>query len=244
MNHKANVMMLAYNKFYLCKEALELFEKQNKGFPVVKKLLLDPGYPLETEDNSLKLSMLAAEYGWQYAKIENISVADNWNQAIKLMDLKEDDIILGMDPDGRPQEDGWLAAMMDVFDHSPECITVQFSQPGVEQQQHGQTVVKFGNTEVYNYPRLIAWSLGSFSVKWLNRIGGMGQQAAKYGYTEHHIMDHAGKLGAKFYILKGFHDHHLKAPDDLYTQWKLESAQKKINSDFADWLKINGHTGK
>jgi hypothetical protein len=255
--HKMNVVCSAFNRFDLVKEAIELFEEQNKGAKIEKKILLDPGYPLAKQPmHSQSLMAVADKFNWQYMKtITNEGVHGNWNKAMREMNLGDKDVLFTLDPDERPQEPGYLNAMIDVFNHAPEAITVQLSQCKVKIEKLGQVERKIGETWVLDYPRLIAWPMGAYSIKWINRIGGFGQHCRLYGYCEHSTMDRGGMMGAKFYMLRDHTDIHIDPTDQFYldykkkmnrpdmdqdplfVQWKIESAAKTTCADFSEWLK-------
>lgn len=90
-------------------------------------LIVDLGFPLERGDeipeditgsklrNSEALKALAAEYGSDYVKMQNIGVSQNWTQVYKHLKPEKDDILIGTDPDEHPMKKGWVKAMGDVM---------------------------------------------------------------------------------------------------------------------------------
>lgn len=240
MSHKLHVMCLAHNTAEMVEEAIRVTGKTLNGFAPASKTIVDCHWPLEQSQlQTQMLSHIAAKHGWQFVRpLKNRGVAGNWNWIISELGLGTGDVLYGADPDGRPQETGWAEAMLDVFNNAPECYTVQFNRPEIYANKAlGAREKEINGRWVLDYPQLISWSLGAFSIEWLNKIGGFTQDSAQYGYCEHSISRHAALLAGRFYMLRDFYDHHLASPSPLYQEWKLASAQKKTESDFGSWVK-------
>lgn len=230
---RLHLMCLAYNQAELVEEAISLCEAQRGGYPAFSKTLYNPRYPLAKEpEHSMRLIACAMNHGWEYVEIENGGVAQNWAQAIAYKKLTAGDVLVGIDPDERPQEFGWVPALMDVFNNAPECYYVGLNQEGIQ----GGTVKEIGTTKVLDYPHLIAWPIGGFDIGWLNKIGGIQQDHAVYGYIEHNVSRRASAMGGRFYMLRDFYDLHLQSTDAKYQEWKSACAAHKTKLTLDGWL--------
>lgn len=240
MKH-AHAMCLAFNSIGYVSKAMELFEEQHKEAEIASRTLVDCHYPLAPfPDHSLDLVKLAALHGWNYVRPkENRGCHGNWSWVVKELGLGDGDVLVGVDPDARPQQAGWVTAMMKVFDAAPEAYTVQLNRKGIYdlKSSHPFNEIQIGETEVLDYKCLISWSVGGFDCGWVNRLGGMKADSVFYGYIEHAMQRNADPYGGKFYILRDFYDEHLPAADQLYQDWKLESACRRTEKSLADWLK-------
>ncbi len=236
-----HVHCLAFNDFPMVKRAIEQFESQKGNYPIKTKLLVDQQWPCRTVDEDTQsgwLMQLAFLHGWRYVKPFKNRGVGTWNWVIQELELGEDDVLHGCDPDGNPQQPGYLDAMMDVFNNAPECYTVQLNRKEGEYLVFPKTELTKGATTVLDFNRPVAWSLGAFSVSWLKRIGGFLQFHPQYGFCEIAIIDKAKPLGGKFYILKDFYDEHLKSTNEPYIKWKRACADNATQLDFATWLQF------
>lgn len=235
-------MCLGFNRVDLITEAITQFNYQQGIYPVERKVLFDPSYPAQNmpqEAHADALKWVANEYGWEYIKIKNINVSENWKQAIQIMGLKEGDVLYGCDPDERPKSPRYLDAIMDIFNWSPEAYYVGMCEPGVAESCN-HFVRHFGSTYALDFHSLVAWPVGAFDVGWMKKIDGPKMLANQYGYIEHGTSNAAMRFGGKFYMLRDFISIHLKDSDAKYTQWKLESAHRATSIPFEEWLKKQG----
>lgn len=238
---RLHAMMLGFNTLGMIEDAIKCFEANDEDRRPLTKTLVDAHYPektpAEAAARTAALAILAGQFGWNLVRpSKNRGVATNWNWVIGELDLVDGDVLFGMDPDGRPQEKGYLTAIMDIFDNAPEAFTVQLNRPCVYAQKRPHFERKIGQTMALDYHELVAWSLGAFDCGWIRKIGGMKQGHPLYGYTEHATAAACEDKGGKWYIARDFYDVHLKAEDPLYTEWKLQCAQHRTALQFADWL--------
>ncbi len=227
--------MLGFHPLATIRQALNHFDSLSNKYEIASKTFVDARYP--GNDPSI-LNEWASMHGWNYVRpSQNRGVAENWSWVMRELDLKEGDVLFGMDPDGRPQQNGYLDAIMDVFNACPEVYTVQLNRPCVYAQNRPRFERQVGNgTWIIDYHQLVAWSLGAFDCGWLRKIGGLKQRHPIYGYTEHATDDALGPLGGKWVITKDFYDVHLKSTDHNYTDWKMECAHNRTRLPFEQWL--------
>lgn len=241
---RLHAMCLAYNTYEMVKRAIVQFEEQAPKYSIASRTLVDQRYPNDGDinTNAENIIGLAEKHGWNYVRpAKNTGAHGGWNWTIRELGLGQDDVLMGVDPDGNPQQPKYLDAIMDVFNNAPECFTVQLNRPCVYAQGLPRTSRLIGKTEVLDYHQPVAWSLGAFECGWLNRVGGMQSRHNLYGYCELDTIQAMRPFGAKWYIVKDFYDEHMKAPDEKYIDWKLACAEGRTYAQFEDWLKIQGN---
>jgi hypothetical protein len=239
VSKRLHIMSLAFNSTAMCLDAIKLFEKQHEGVKFASKTLVDPHYPLALQPMHTKaLFDIALQYGWNFIRpFKNLGVAGGWNLVINELGLTEGDVLIGIDPDGRPQQDRWANAILDVFNNDPSCYYITLNRESIYSMKHlGHKDKKVGDHWVVEFPQLVSWCLGGFDIGWVKKVGEVGQYSKLYSYTEHHFYDRATPMGGKFYYIRDFYDDHLKADDQEYTAWKLASANHTTELDFKDWL--------
>ncbi len=168
-------------------------------------------------------------------------VGGSWNWFIEELDIPGGEILLGVDPDGRPVQKGWDRAIQDILTHDESCFTAQLNVAGTYALQMAREEFKIGDTWAIDYKDTTAWTMGAFDVKWLRGIGGFLQGHPQYGFCEIVMNNRIRPQGGRALIVRDFYDEHLKAEDQLYTNWKLACAQQRTQKSFGDWLKEQGN---
>lgn len=232
------VHQLAFNEADVCIEALRTYER-TAGMIEDVFLVVDCGFPLPSKDeNTDKLIRFCRQNKrFTYVQIPwNEGVAQNWTWVQGLLRVTRGDVLIGMDPDARPQQEGWVRAMADVLLNEPTAAYVGLNRPGFDELQTPARVERqmSGHT-VYAYDGLISWSVGGFSGEFLEATGGLDQWNERYGYIEHWAYQRMLSMGKTFYMLKDYYDHHLPSTP-RYTEWKKASAEGRTALRFEEWL--------
>ena len=84
------------------------------GFPIEEDVIPD-NFEIVKKRNTEKLRDLCHKYGSTYLKIQNEGVSQNWNAVKKWIRLQDNDCLIGLDPDERPQTKNWVEAMGKVL---------------------------------------------------------------------------------------------------------------------------------
>lgn len=235
-------MSLAFNDIDLTERAFQNYENMMGDSKPVNKILVDCHWPVGGKsNNSKRLIDLADKHGWNYVRmIDNRGVTKNWSWVSDQLGLSDGDVLMGCDPDGKPMQPGYLDAIMNVFNSDPSYYTVQLNRACIYRMADiPKSERQINGTWVIDYHRLISWSLGAFDIGWIKRIGGFDQYSKWYSYFEHYVSDRATPLGGRFAILRDFYDEHQATPNPKYQAWKLASAEKRTELDFATWLTQN-----
>ena len=218
---------LAYNLVSEVEKATQQLYEMNNDFC---HIIVDLGFPLEESDvipkniekakanNSRKLKTLAKKYGSRYLKIKNIGVSQNWTAVYKHLKMNDDDILIGVDPDERPQQNNWVEAMAAVL-RSPEKIGMAtltmpqqkkivlskktFTISGVK------AVVPISNTN---------WALIGFTKLFLDEMGGVPHPpyAERYGWIEAEVYPNFEKYGYDLCFLPDY--------EVVHTDYELDNS--------------------
>ena len=206
---------------------------------------MDAHYPIVQDKtvNSQYLMSICNQFGWEYLRpYRNGGVGKNWDWIVKELNLGENDILAGIDPDGNPLDEKYLDAAMRVFNNDASCVTVQLNDVGVYKMAHiPRDEFLIDGTCVVHYKQVTAWPLGSFSVSWLKRIGGFLQLHPLYGHCERAMYDKFNPLGGRVLMLRDYRDEHLKATDAKYTEWKAACANHQTQLPLDQWLRFYGN---
>lgn len=190
------VHTLAYNLTTEVEKSVKLLYEQNNDF---QHFIVDLGFPLIKDEvpqsfsnakqyNSQELKRIAKHYGSEYVKIDNVGVSQNWDAVFKMLGMDDDDILIGADPDERPQNEGWVSAMGDV-------LRSGFGLASLMMVDHVPLLANKHPIEVEGV-RIISgkkislnWALIGMSGKFLNAMGEVPvpSGAARYGWIENAV---------------------------------------------------------
>lgn len=241
------IVMLGYNRADCVRAAMENLEAtttDEEHRRLVKTVFLCQ-YPLPSvSQNREEIIKLAAEFGWWHAEIPNGGVMENHNQAIHdYCHMQPGDFYVVFDPDVRMQQKGWITAMIDALRSEDRAV---FCAAAREFHHHDWMQKAPYNRKVHTLPSgvrvskfdtLVAWSMGMWKGEWLAARPRDFKMAHKfYGYAEHADLALMEKHGKTWNSVTDYLDHHQGSPDELYTQWKLASAQGATSADFNSWL--------
>jgi hypothetical protein len=243
---KVWLVCLAHNNPSIVMEAVRKYKEQNKEMNFDHEwIMVDCDYPLpHSGQNHVDIASIAAAYDMTLLKpYKNRGVSGNWNWVVNEVGAKDEDIMIGIDPDGRVRESGWVSAIVEVFKHEPRAYYVacnQISHGGwtnVTTTRH-ETTSGVGYLE---FPHIVAWSLGGFKVGHIRKIGGLHERRPFYGFIEdetHKRMQSQGDY--TFFKLENYFDFHLTRVDPLYMDWKKAMVEGLTKLSLSDWIKEEG----
>ena len=229
------VMTIAYARHGFVRQAIEYFQAHTDRSEYTRHVIVDPGYPIP--GNAHHIGQIAAKHDLEYLAIENLGCHQNWNYVLNHYNLGEGDILVGVCPDTRGENPGWVKASVDVLRADSDCFTVQLNRHE-DYSKIQKDVRVVGGHEVIHFDQLVAWSCGSFNCGIIKSIGGFGAYNEQYGYGEQWLVD---KLPEKrWYFLKNHFDNCVGSPDVPYTLWKIQSAGQVTKLPFDQWLRVQG----
>ncbi len=209
------VHTLAYNVVEETEKATKsLYEKNNDfhhiivdlGFPLEKGGVIPKDIKIAKSNNSKRLKALAEKYGSEYIKIENVGVSQNWTAVYKHLKMRDGDVLIGADPDERPQQNNWVEAMGEVLrsDHKIGMVSLTMPQqrkklPSVNVNIDGIKGIMLGGGG--------QWALIGFSKPFIEAMGGCiphPKGAEKYGWIENEVSKHFIPSGYNLCFLPDF----------------------------------------
>lgn len=237
------ITLLGFNTPGMVRAAVENLEKTTTHIEhrSLIKTIFDPGYP---GNDPAHIKAIAVDNGWWHTPIPNESVMGNHNRVIHdFYRMEPGDYYVCFDPDVRMQEVGWVSAMVEALNSDPNIVFCAASRRYHNEKwcsdQHGRTIHSLpSGLRVSKYRELIAWSTGMWKGEWLAaRPRDFKGDAPVYGYTEHADIRLMQTHGKKWVALSDFYDDHTGGPDARYATWKQESADRKTEAKFEDWVR-------
>lgn len=189
------VHTLAYNLVSETEKAVKSLYELNSDF---KHIIVDLGFPLEKGNfiptniekakkrNTSKLKALAREYGSDYIKVENIGVSQNWTAVYSYLNMKPNDILIGADPDERPQQKNWVEAMGLMLRSKEKVGMASLCMP--HQKLSGREI-KENSIRGIIPNGMSSWALIGFRGDFLKMMGGVPvpDGAKVYGWIENAV---------------------------------------------------------
>lgn len=241
---RAIVMTLGFNKVSNILTAYHRFHQTNPGFRYDEYVIVDLDFPdFDKMPSVVSLSSLSVDFGFTLLKPrKNRGVSGNWNWTALEMDIKDEDILIGMDPDSDPVNSGWAKAICDVMSADKKiayCGLTRASAPGlpheVPEGHQKYKLKEVGGHNVRVYDELIAWPMGAFRGEFI-KAGGIEQARSHYGFIEHKSAENMNKLGMHWVMLDEFKDQTSDRGSKLFKEWKVAQVRNETDLDFKDWM--------
>lgn len=239
------IITLCFNRPEVVRNSIQRLNKTQKtdGF---EKYLIDVSFPIpDKTHNTIELATMANQFGYKLLKpAYNRGVARNWMWAVEELELNNNDVIIGMDPDSEPIDNGWADALVDVLTGGQKiayCGLTRVSPPGLATEVDESKIIYsrsvINTRKVRHYSQPIGWPMGGFSAGFV-RERGIWQPRSRYGFIEHETIRNMGDW--KWVMLDEFRDQTSDRGETIYRDWKVEQAQGKTDLDFEAWLKDKG----
>ena len=221
---------LAYNLIPMIEESINSLYELNDNF---HHIIVDVGFPLiidekpssikeAKEHNTSELKRICSKYGSEYLQIENIGVSQNWNAVIKHLNISKNDVIIGVDPDERPQNKNWLNAMAEVLSVENIGMTALMITDHVQYVSGWAMEEKsIGPINYYEMHGFVNMALIGFSGRFLDIIKEIPipPTANVYGHIETTLNVRLAELGYYWAITKDYTVEHLWSCK-LLNDWK------------------------
>jgi len=225
-----------------------------------KHLIIDLGFPLEKDEipdnieeaksrNSEALKELCNNYKAEYVKMENIGVSQNWTQVYNYIQPKDNDILIGCDPDEHPLDKNWLKAMESVAlegDFGLVSLMMTTHIPLLKNVAHNERW--FANRRVYILPAgALNWALIGITGKFFNKVKEIPypKKMPVYGGIEASLYPYFQELGMDWSVLADFRVRHTDfelgdpGTSSLLRQWKNQiifNIHQYGQLTFDEWL--------
>lgn len=228
------VHTLCYNLPSAVERTLASLHSLNKDFDFIH-VIADCGFPLQDDElipediaaakykNSIRLKEMAAYYGSEYVRIENIGVSQNWDQVAKHMNVGKGDVLICADPDEVVHTKDWIKALSTVMQASPKMGWLSLAMPAhlniLTTKNTKRTQVEEIN--VWEVLGQLNWAQGAMSGSLIAEMGSIPfmDKFHRYGHLESAVMGKMKPLGYTWSMLP---DYIVTHTDDvaLYREWK------------------------
>lgn len=246
------VFTLGYNLVSeIAKTTKLLYEQNNRdhfhhiivdlGFPMVEQGKIPDDFGVAKFNNTLSLMHLAQMYGSEYLSFPNVGVSQNWTRVCKHINPKDDDVLIGADPDERPLNEGWVKAMADVLKGSTGMATLMCpDQPEVAAKVSMVRNIS-GHKVLFPASRNYCWALIGISGRFFNALKEIPfpSGAARYGWIETALYPKFSQLGFDWCALPEYLvNHTVWDGPSLLQDWKyyITNNIKNGQISFEDYL--------
>lgn len=249
-------MTLGYNLPSEIAEKLYLLRQQNKGD--YQHFVIDLSFPLrygsdvpkDIEDaktqNIIDLLRYSEYYECKYLSIPNVGVSQNWSRVYEELKVGANDVLIGIEPDEKPLNKGYVQAMADVLLSDRKIALVSLLMKEQEQylkdNPQSFTEENIAGHRCYVVHGTMSMAMIGFSGRFLNEIGGIPvpDGTSIYGNIESASYNEIKEHGYEWCFLADYYvEHQENVP--LYREYKTAvtsgayAGNKQI--DLEAWLK-------
>lgn len=198
-------------------------------------------YPLYKNENYEKLIVLKKRFGFHLHDAgKNLGLHNGINFVINQLSLKNDQVVIGFDPDSFPLGKGWdMALVRAILGSGGKNVWSSLANPRSKQelQERGfKKVIIDGHLETWETKTPVVNSICAWSVDWLKKVG-LTEPRPYYGHLETEMYS---KLGdKKWTFVPGWSesDHLRDLHDREYVLFKWAHAHlKSWDGDFKDFI--------
>lgn len=209
-------------------------------------VLVDAHWPLNRHKVIEAMDRLRKNYGCIVIDPgENLGLHGNFNYALNNLNIPDNALIVGFDPDCWPVTSGWDKAMCDVFIADDKIVWLSLWHPHAtrelidENKSYPETII--AGHRVVQVSKPVMNSVCGFRSGWLKMINGITEPSKYYGGLECAMWDSV-KAHGKWVFLPEFKEdlHFQDVINPMYREWKWEHAHKGYPYDFVQFLKERG----
>lgn len=220
---------LCFNNPAVVAASLDRFyQTRNPDLILKQHLLIDQHYPLPSKDETRRaVQAVADRHGCRVLRPErNLGLHDGWNWACSHLDLQDDDILIGYDPDSWPLTPGWDMALVTALSKDRRAgwasLTNVRSRRELEQKSCFEERVTDGYLRVWSTRLPVVNSVCAWKWGFLRKCGGLWEPKAYYGHLETWLFDRLKEQALDWVFLVDWtEDDTLRGRTDLeYIRWK------------------------
>lgn len=220
--------------------------------------VIDLGFPLEyggdipsdieaaKRGNTALLIQTAHSHGYDFYRMENKGVSQNWSEVYRLLQVTDEDVLIGVEPDETPLNKGWVQAMADVLMEGSiglVSLLMPEQEDWLKSNPNVYTEKQIAGHRCYVIHGTMSMALIGFSGKFLNKMGGIPvpDGTTIYGNIESASYAKLKEHGFEWCFLADYKVKH-KEDTPIYRRYKTDitygqySGSKQIH--FIDWLKL------
>jgi hypothetical protein len=236
------LITLGFTPNKLFRHTAERLQASLSGKHEIQKVFIAKPYPVEPERNLALNITHAAQRGYNRIHIreKDSGAAQDFNLALKELNVRDQDIVIVYDHDIYPIQDGWDDAAISVMqaDEKVDWVCMWNCASDNEFGARGGIPVTIAGHRCMQAigPMMAMTSVirGSF----LNYCGGLIQPCPMYGGVELYMWPKLVERGTKKVFLMDFkEDQRLKQyQDDFYQKWKGYHVTGRFPGSFAQFV--------
>lgn len=204
--------------------------KMTAGMMPERYVVVDHLFPINPIMNSLMVHKLAQIVDAEVVRPSmNSGGAGGFNFAMShLTDLKDEDLIIGMDPDSNPKTYGWLKAMVATMEVGKDLMSLSLMHDHLVDRPWEHEFIGGNKVSFLPHPEMMnvtLWRAGAIR-------GGL-KQSGFYGHNER-LMWSPKKMG----YLYDFRETLCPLPHpQSYNEWKSAHAFQGYKGNYDQWVK-------
>lgn len=208
--------------------------------------VLNNHYPIDKTRNNKLIETLVKSYGAEYVDLGgNTGLSGGYTYLVNSLNLQDDDIVFGIDPDVFPLTSGWGEAMVKVLTEPNTNIgwvSLYNHHSPREFKERGFSEHIIGGIKCHKVKTAMLNSICAWKGKMLKEMGGIKEPNKYYGGFESMSYPIITSLGYSWVYLPDYKEdyHILVEADKCYTEYKWAYARNHTTKlSFEEWLKEN-----
>lgn len=215
------------------RQSLEAYHRTRNPALEYTHVFVDQHYPLNREQNALGLKQVCDDHGILFLDPgENLGLHGGFNWALKQIQARDGDLVIGYDPDSHPITPGWDMALVNSLEICPDLawVTLMSQRAREDILPKGYITRKAHHIELWEMRHAVINSICAWRVDFLNRAGGLQEPMKYYGHLESRMWQELQKQGKKWAFLPGYWEDYRLWPlhDQEYIRWKWYYAHRKL----------------
>jgi hypothetical protein len=240
-----HVITLAFNNPRILRQSIDRFyETRNHALPITH-WLVDQKYPLPSHDAvSQEINRVAEQYGCRVISPgQNLGLHRGWNWASEQIGVKDEDILIGYDPDTYPLDPGWDMALVTALQDPVVGWASLWNTACPEEFGPNNKTFRrkrIAQIEVRLLDQPIVNSICAWRASYLRAAGGLQEPTNFYGHLECHMWPALKAQGLEWAVLPGWREcNRLNLTQDReYLWWKWRHAHlKDWPGDFESYVR-------
>lgn len=225
---KVFVVTLGFVPARIWRRSLDAYRSLHKTGLDYEHYFVDAHYPLNEVENRRELWSICADAGISVLDPgRNLGLHGNFNFALSRIPYKDDDVIIGYDPDSNPISPGFDGALVHAiqFDQRVAWSSLLSQRAEPELIQRGYDRRMIGHVEAWVTRQPVVNSICAWRGSFLRRTGGLHEPNQWYGFLEGEMFWRMKEMGMDWAFLPGWREtddiRNLQDREYLWWKWKF-----------------------
>lgn len=187
--------------------------------------LLDHHYPIDYWKTRHALLDLGEKYNLKVvSNPRNLGGHEGFNWVFNQLDVKDEDFVIGFDPDANPMHKGWDKAMVEALQKTDSIVCVSLLIDHLSNNRQWTTVCEDPKVVIPDF--LDMFNVTCWKGWFVRQTRGMKALTRLYGGVEMAMHSIAAEQGKRFGYLWDYREAMCPIPhDELYNKWKQNHLQ-------------------